>query len=159
MRERVYIETTIPSLYHNIRLDAKFVAQREWTREWWDLHRNRFELCSSPVVIDELRDGDHPLKREKIELLDASVTMLPVTHEILDIAETYARHFAMPRHPIADALHLALAAKHACEVLLTWNCAHLANLRKANHLRHVNGLLGLSTPLVATPFQMLESYK
>ena len=42
--ETVYIETTIPSLYFDERQDAKTIARREWTRNWWDNHRQRYRL-------------------------------------------------------------------------------------------------------------------
>jgi hypothetical protein len=44
----------------------------------------------------------------------------------------------MPQSPTGDALHLALASVHGCDFLLTWNCVHLANPNKLDHIRHVN---------------------
>ena len=38
-KKRVYIETTIPSFYHETRREAEMAARREWTREWWDNQR------------------------------------------------------------------------------------------------------------------------
>ena len=36
MKKRVYIETTIPSFYVEIRQEPDMVARRGWTREWND---------------------------------------------------------------------------------------------------------------------------
>jgi len=56
----------------------------------------------------------------------------------------------------SDALHLALASFHACDILLTWNCKHLANANKTGHIHHVNALLGIRVPVLAMPNQLLE---
>jgi hypothetical protein len=54
------------------------------------------------------------------------------------------------------AEHLALASFHNCDMLVTWNCKHLANANKFAHIHRVNALLGLRTPALVTPLQLLE---
>lgn len=152
--ESVYIETTIPSAYHERRPQPKLVARREWTREWWDSHRQRYDLVTGSLVFDELGRGDHPDKTEKIALL-SGLDILAVSDSIADIAEVYVREFVMPRNPVTDALHLALASHHKIDLLLTWNCAHLANANKAGHIRRVNNRLGIHVPLIVTPMELL----
>ena len=78
-----------------------------------------------------------------------------MTSEVADIAETYIKRFVMPNDPGGDAVHLALASYHACDVLLTWNCQHLANFKKLDHIRRVNVLLDLHVPALLTPLELL----
>jgi hypothetical protein len=33
MKQKIYIETSIPSFYHDDRVDAEIAARRKWTRE------------------------------------------------------------------------------------------------------------------------------
>jgi len=40
--------------------------------------------------------------------------------------------------------------------LVTWNCKNIANANKFDHIRRINGMLGLFTPELVTPFQLLE---
>lgn len=89
-----------------------------------------------------------------MELL-AELPLLPTEDEVDRIVETYIRHQVMPRDPSGDALHLALASYHRCHFLLTWNCVHLANANKVEHIRHVNTLLGLFVPTLTTPAELL----
>jgi hypothetical protein len=58
-------------------------------------------------------------------------------------------------NPAGDAIHLALASFHKCDFLVTWNCLHLANANKFGHIRRINTMLGLFTPVLATPLQLL----
>ena len=130
------------------------VARCNWTRRWWDNYRLEYELVTSDAVLEELRDGDHPQREEKLALI-RDVPVLPVTLEVADIAEAYIRRFVMPKDPGGDAVHLALASFHECDILLTWNCQHLANFRKLDHIRRVNVILGLQVPAMLTPLELL----
>jgi predicted nucleic acid-binding protein len=152
--EKVYIETTIPSLYFEQRKDAKTVARREWTRTWWDDYRRNYDLVTGAPVIEELSRGAHPQKSEKLGLL-RDVTILRVTEEVAQAVEVYVERHVMPRDPSGDAAHLALASFYKCDYLLTWNCAHLANANKLSHIRRVNALLGLAVPQLVTPLEMI----
>lgn len=155
MKARVYIETTIPSFYHEIRKNPDMVARRQWTRQWWKMHREYYEPVTSIAVIDELEQGSHPKQKECISLIK-DIPILPVSQTIAEIIQTYIDHNLMPNDPKGDALHLALASVHRCQFLLTWNCLHLANANKREHIRHVNTLLGLHVPMLATPMELVR---
>ena len=155
MLARVYIETTIPSFYHEVRQEPDMVARRDWTREWWDSHRARYSLVTSIPVIEELDVGDHPKKPECLQLIEG-IPLLPIADPVAEIVDAYIEHHLMPSDPKGDALHLALASYHRCQFLLTWNCAHLANANKQEHIRHINALLGLHVPILTTPLELIE---
>ena len=157
--ETVYIETTIPSLYFDERTDAKTVARREWTRTWWDSHRQNFRLFTGAPVIEELSRGEHLRKAEKLQLM-RDLEILRQTDVVNEAVEVYIQRYVMPRDPSADAAHLALASFYKCDYLLTWNCVHLANANKFGHIRRVNTLLGLHVPQLITPLEMIgENYE
>jgi len=154
MKPKVYIETTIPSFYYEERTEPEIIARKEWTREWWDTHREKYFVVTSPAVIDELSSGSYA-KRNKVLELMSTLPLIQVEAEIAEIVETYIRYKVMPDDPVGDALHLALASYHKCDFLLTWNCKHLANANKFNHIRRVNTMLGLFIPLLVTPIELL----
>lgn len=154
MRQRVYIETTIPSFYYEVRTEPEMIARRNWTRTWWDSQRHAYELVTSVAVLDELEAGTFPNRDQALELL-AEVPLVPVESAITEIVEAYIQRLVMPQDPTGDALHLALASFHKCDFLLTWNVRHLANANKFVHIRRVNTLLGLFTPTLITPLELL----
>lgn len=63
MKQKIYIETTIPSFYFEIRNDPEMIAMREWTKNCWNNQRHHYELVTSIPVIEELEKGDHPSKK------------------------------------------------------------------------------------------------
>lgn len=154
MKASVYIETTIPSLYHEARTDADIVARRAWTRDWWDHHRANYEVFTSDAVIDELERGEYPGQDAAMALM-ADVPLLEINSAIGDVVAAYISNRVMPADPAGDALHLAIASYHKCDFLLTWNCRHLANANKFAHIRRVNTVLGLFVPTLVTPLELL----
>ena len=151
---RVYIETTIPSFYYEVRKEPEQVARRTWTRRWWDEQRHQYEVVTSEAVLDELEGGDYPSKEKALRLVD-ELPLLAVEPEIGEVVEAYIRHQLMPGDPYGDALHLALASYHKCDFLLTWNCRNLANANKFGHIRRINAMIGLYVPTLATPLEMI----
>jgi hypothetical protein len=154
MKARTYVETSIPSFYFEVRQEAEMVARREWTRAWWVNATLTAELVTSLAVLEELERGDFPARSDCLALI-ANLSVLAVEAPILEIVQAYIRHRVMPADPSGDALHLALASYHRCDFLVTWNCKHLANANKFGHIRRVNGLLGLFTPALVTPLELL----
>jgi predicted nucleic acid-binding protein len=150
----VYIETTIPSFYHDVRTSPDIVARRDWTRRWWSDAHVGYTLVTSEAVLEELEGGIQEHAEERLSLV-ADLPLLPIEPAIAEIVETYIRHKLMPADRSGDALHLALASFHKCDFLLTWNCLHLANANKFGHIRRINTMLGLLVPTLATPLELL----
>ena len=151
---RAYVETTIPSFYYEERVAPDIVARREWTRRWWATAPARYELVTSPAVLDELAEGRPERSAQRLTLV-GELPILAVEPPIVEIVQAYVRHRVMPADPGGDALHLALASYHRCDFLVTWNCRHLANANKFGHIRRVNVLLGLFVPALVTPLELL----
>jgi len=153
MKSRVYVETSIPSFYYEVRTEPEMVARRDWTRQFWD-NTDDYELLTSVAVIEELESGEFPQKQQSLALM-SDLPFLPSALEIDEIVETYIRRMVMPADPAGDARHLALASYHRCDFLLTWNCKHLANANKFGHIRRVNVMMDLFVPLLVTPLELL----
>ena len=155
MAKRVYIETTIPSFYYTERQDVESQARMHWTRRWWKEFSSEFFLISSAAVIAELSRGVSDQVQPRLELLQ-SVRLVPINEEVETIARIYIDKQVMPRDPQGDALHLAVAAFHKADFLLTWNCVHLANPNKFQQIRLLNFDLGLTSPTLTTPLNFLS---
>jgi hypothetical protein len=60
IHQRVYIETTIPSFYYEVRTEPEMIARRNWTRDRWDSRCQAYQLVTSVAVIGELQAGAFP---------------------------------------------------------------------------------------------------
>jgi hypothetical protein len=77
---RIYVETTIPSFYFEVRSQPTMVSRRLWTREWFDASVGFDQLVTSSAVLEELERGDFPNREAAIEMI-AALSPLPITDE------------------------------------------------------------------------------
>ncbi len=155
MKKTIYIETTIPSFYFEVRKEPEMLARKNWSKDWWDKHSKYYQLVTSEAVLEELSRSKFPNCEKALKLAE-DIPLLQITEEIIEIVQTYINHHVMPTDPTGDALHLAIASFHKCDFLLTWNCKHLANANKLGHIRRINMMLGLATPELVTPLELID---
>jgi len=156
MALKIYIETTISSFYFEARKNAECISRRNWTGRWSEKHRHEHQLVTSLVVRDELSDPSYPeSKRRNALALMNELSLLDLDPQIDQIVLSYVENLLMPQQPVADAVHLAIVSFYQCDILLTWNCVHLANPNKFGHIANINKRLNLSVPAVITPLELL----
>ena len=155
MKRRVYLETTIVSyLAARPSRDLIVAAHQELTREWWDVRRSDFELHMSQLVLDEASGGDPTAARRRLDLLEG-IPRVPITEQAIRLAEDLVRSGLMPSKAAGDALHVAVATAHQMDVLLTWNCRHLANAELVQDIgRHLRSL-DMEPPVLCTPAELM----
>lgn len=155
MKPRVYLETTIPSyLTAWPSRDIVRAAEQEVTRQWWAT-RDAFELYVSQLVIDEVAAGDPQAAAQRLEVLEG-VQLLGMTQEAESLGAELVRQAALPQRAAIDALHIALAAVHGMNYLLTWNCKHIANAMMRGKIEEVCRATGIEPPIICTPMELLE---
>jgi hypothetical protein len=149
----VYIDTTIPSFLFDNREDIKFMIKT--TKEWWMKEHQKYKIFISSETIKELSIGEYPNKEEIIRF-SLEIDVLPESEEIQQIVESYLLNNIMPKKGIGDAFLLAYTSYYKIDYLLTWNCKHLANANKKQHIRIVNNRLGLFVPEIITPLELFS---
>ncbi len=151
MKRTVYLDATIPSYLFDER--ASLDTYIQVTKQWWEEESSRFDIWISEETVAELSVGDYP-RRAQILAFVAELAVLPPNEQILEIAQIYLDNYVMPQELAGDALHLAYATFYKFDFLLTWNCNHLANANKRQHIRVINARMNFSTPEIITPLQL-----
>jgi len=155
MKPTVYLETTIPSLLTAWPSRDLFVAgQQQATRDWWDERRHHYELFVSVLVMKEVERGDANAAKDRLaKLKDCRVLPYPKAAEELTRALMFSR--LIPAKAETDAAHVATAAVHGMDFLLTWNCRHIANAAIVEQLRDVCAREGFPAPVICTPHELM----
>lgn len=155
MKKSVYIETSIAS-YVTARPSRDLIqaARQHITNEWWEYRRSDFNLFISQHVLDEAGDGDLEASRRRLELLEG-LPLLQSTEEAVLLAEALIVKGPLPQKAATDALHIAVATIHEINVLLTWNCSHLANAELLGDVQRVIRSLGYEPPMICTPDELM----
>ena len=129
MSESVYIETTIPSLLGAFPSRRREEALRQQaTQNWWLSHREKYELFTSDVVLEECSVGDPAMIAER-ERIMADIAVLESNAEVEELTAAF----------------------------MAWNCKHIANPHIQKTLRRVAQKFGLELPAICTPLILLEA--
>lgn len=155
MNPSVYIETTIPSyLTAWPSRDIVRAAHQQLTREWWDQRRGAFSLHVSQIVLDEAGAGNAEAAAERLKTL-AGIPLLTVPDETGDLASLIMQRARLPEKAATDALHIAVAAWHGMDFLMTWNCTHINNAQLLPLIERTCREAGCSCPVICTPEELM----
>jgi hypothetical protein len=153
--ESVYLETTFISyLVARPSRDLLVAAHQQTTQDWWDNRRTEFDNFVSQVVIDEASAGDPVEVRKRLAVI-GNLPALDVTEEAEELTQATLDAGILPLRAVRDAAHIAVAAVHEIDYLLTWNCRHLANAQIARRIAVVCGQLGHVMPMICTPEELM----
>jgi predicted nucleic acid-binding protein len=153
MKPTVYVETTIPSyLAAWPSRDLVRAAHQQITHEWW-ARRQEFDLYSSRLVVQECQAGDTQAAAERLAVL-VGIPLLEQNVEVGELAAALVMGVPLPQKAAADALHIAAAAVHGMQYLLTWNCTHIANVALRPRIEAVCRAAGFEPPLICTPEEL-----
>lgn len=152
---RIYIESTIPS-YVAARpaRDLIQAANQQLTRDWWEFQREKHELFTSQVVLDEIAAGERAMAEHRLELM-AEIALLDLTDEANALTKQILGSGLLPATADRDAAHIALATVHEMDILLTWNCRHIANAAILGRLRKLVAKDGQTLPEIYTPAELM----
>ena len=154
MKQRVYLETSIVSyLTSRPSRDLIVAAHQEVTRQWWE-RRDQYDLYVSEYVLSEASGGDPTFAKSRTAML-AGMHELPVTEEATDLGLAIVLEGLLPQKAAIDSLHMAMAVVHEMDVLLTWNCRHLANATIQRGLASYLWSRDCGVLVVTTPEQMV----
>jgi len=87
------------------------------------------------------------------------IPRLGVTDAAGELAARLLKSGAIPKKATEDALHIAVAAVHGIEFLLTWNCKHIANATMRQAIEHVCREAGYEPPVICTPEELTNEHQ
>ena len=155
MKQKVYLETTIPSyLTAWPSRDLIKAAQQQITHEWWQI-RDRFDLYVSQIVIQEASKGNAEAAAKRMSVLQ-NIPAVIVTQEAKILAIALVEEGPLPDKAVVDALHIAISVISGMDYILTWNCTHIANAAMRQNIEAVCRLKGYEPPIICTPTELME---
>jgi hypothetical protein len=155
MAERVYLETSIISyLAAYPSRDLITAARQQLTHEWWTRRRSAFEVYISELVITEAAAGDADAARRRAQWIE-DLPSLSILDEAIALARQLVQAARFPDRAAVDALHIALAACHGMDYLLTWNSTHIANAEFRPKVEKCCRDNGYEPPVLCTPDELM----
>jgi len=131
------------------------MANQNSTLEWWEMQRDKFELLISEFVIAEASMGNPEAARRRLAAV-VDLAGLDVNESVRTLGKALIQHHALPAKAEMDAYHVAIAAVHGMDFLLTWNCTHIANAATRPKIEATCRRLGFEPPIICTPLELME---
>lgn len=154
--QSIYLETSIIGyLASRTSSDLITAGNQTLTRDWWDCHREHFDLFVSEAVIAECGAGDPEAADERAVFLNG-LPILEITLECKELAAEIMKRAFLPEKADVDALHIAVAALNGIDYLLTWNCKHIANASLRRIIERVLSEANIEAPVICTPQEMIN---
>ena len=151
---RVYVETSVLGyLTARPSRDLLVAAHQQITSDWWAAGRQVFDCYISQAVLEEAAGGDPEAAKRRLAVV-RDMPLLSVTDDAMRLADDLVAAGAIPAEAAEDALHIALAAVHGMDYLLTWNCRHIANATMRNRIADVCADHGYVPPVICTPEEL-----
>jgi hypothetical protein len=154
-RPSVYVETSVISFLVGRRSRSVIVAGHQAvTATFWRDHRHKFDLLVSRIVWDEIGRGD-PLLVQRRKKVVNGLRWLQVRGSAAKLAEALIDGGFVPPSASNDALHMAVAAEHGMQFVVTWNFAHIANAAQKKAIGEVCERWGFKMPTICTPEELV----
>ncbi len=154
---KVYCETSFWSFLNGRPTPLAHIAIKQAaTLQWWQEIAPKCEIYISQYVDEEARFGDGELAIRRMKSLDSAIALDGKVPEVRDLAKALLSMHAVPEKEGTDASHIATASVYGMDVLLTWNCRHMANPVTLPKTASVICSEGFQCPVIITPSEFLE---
>ena len=87
-------------------------------------------------MLDEAAQGDPDAAARRLEALEGFAVLEP-TQSAAELVDMLISDGALPSIARDDATHVAIAAVHRMDYLVTWNCRHMDNAEAKPLIRSV----------------------
>ena len=151
-RLKVYCETTFWSYLNGGRTPLEHIAIRQAaTLRWWEEIAPKCEIYVSQYVENEAADGNAEFAAKRKASMANAIWLDGKIPEVDVLSCLLMSGAAVPTTEATDALHIATAAVYGIDVLLTWNCKHMANLVTLPTTSAIVVKAGYRCPIIITP--------
>jgi hypothetical protein len=152
--KKVYVESSVISyITAKPSRDLIVLARQALTIEWWESKRNKYDICISELVLQEIASGDPVAAQKRLDTV-SNIQNLEITLAAKELASVLISEGAVPQNSLEDALHISTVAVQGVEYLLTWNFKHINNASTRTKITQVIENFGYVSPILCSPEEL-----
>ena len=154
MKQKIYIETSVVSyLIARSSKDIIIAGHQLATRDFWEL-LPQFDSFISELVLEEAGQGDQSASAARLKELEG-FKELEINEQCGFLASNLISDGVIPSQYPEDALHIAIAAIHGINIIVTWNFKHINNPVTRYRIRESIEHHGYLSPEICSPDEFL----
>ena len=148
----VYLETTIFNRYFED--DRKYANETKLLFN--KIASGEIEAFTSLAVLSELEKAPEP-KREKMLALirQYKIVTLEVDDAAYELADVYGEMGIIPARFRFDGIHIAMAAIHSMDCIISLNFHHINKLKTKTATEIIHRMKGFTNPFICTPAEVI----
>jgi hypothetical protein len=149
---KVYIETTVFNRF--------FEDGREYfeeTKEFFEkILQNEIEAYSSTYVIEEIDKAPEPKRTDMLNLFKKyNIIVFEIDQRAYDLSQIYIEMGIIPQKYRLDGIHIAMAAIHDMDCIVSLNFSHINKLKTKMATEIVHKMKEYNNPIICTPMEVL----
>ncbi|BED91988.1 MAG: hypothetical protein Pg6B_04740 [Candidatus Azobacteroides pseudotrichonymphae] len=151
---KIYLDTSVIS-----HLNAEDTPEKmqDTLKFWENVKSNKFDVFISEKTLVEIGKCYESKRLFMIEELSKiNYIKLDFDKESDVLSQIYLSTGTLKMKSKDDAIHIAIASKNRCDVILSWNFKHFVNPKIINMVLRVNLSEGYKVPTIVTPKSILE---
>lgn len=154
MKPKIYIETSVVSyLVARISKNIVIAAHQASTSDFWHKLVD-YEPYISDIVMQEASNGDETQAIQRCQKIE-HFPILRIDDDVKELARQFLDLQIIPEKCPEDALHIAVAASHGMDFIVTWNFKHINNPFIRSRIRQVVEENGWNCPEICSPEEFL----
>ena len=158
VKKKVYLETTLFNFYFE---ENKKIDHINTVKLFEEIAAGKYEAFTSTYVIDELKKARNKEKRDKMLSLIGKygITILRPNHEVITMAGIYTEEGVIKQKYKMDRLHIAIAAVHRLDMIVSMNFDHIVKRKTKIMTSHINVQKGYRAVKICSPKEVMENDK
>ena len=151
---KIYLETSIFNTYFDeVRLERRFYTRKLFD----DIEKGKYDAFVSQIVLRELQRAEEPKRTAMLRLLNEYKIKEVKWEDAIDsLAIVYIQEGVVPQKRRLDALHIAAATIHGLDIVVSYNCRHIARAKSFLLANAANKREGYKEILLHTPEEVLD---
>lgn len=151
---KAYVDTSILGAIYDIE-DSTRVNITKQLLNLFQKQENFIPFISN-IVIEEVEKApkDITIGLKKI-IKNTSFKILFESDDCVKLVNEYMKKRIIPQRYRDDARHIAVAVINNMDIIVTWNCRHMANVENKRIINAVNMLLGYKQIDIVTPLEVI----
>jgi len=132
---KLYLDTSVVSY-----LDQKDTPiEMKQTQDLWEiLKTGKYNILLSPVVFEEIdrcTEGKKEVLYNYLSMINYETAI--ATEDTDTLSQYIIEKGILTEKQLLDTYHIAFAIENGCDIILSWNFAHIVNIETINGIRKI----------------------
>jgi hypothetical protein len=142
----------------NYYFDAEREYHADTIRLFEEIRVGKYEAYTSEYTVIELRNAPEPKRGNMLSLIDkCHIITLDLDEEAERLADVYIENGIMPIKYRLDGTHIAIAAVHDLDYILSFNFQHINRVKTKRMTELINLQEGYKGITICTPMEVLDN--